>query len=259
MSINIIGNYIILDKISSGSFGNVYKCKKKDYNYLNKEYAIKISTNLKHETTIYKLLLGCNYISNIIDFFKFNKYECLVLNFYEFNLKQFKSLFFNNNNYIEKINFIITNIIKGLQFIHDKGIIHRDIKPDNICLDENYIPYFIDFGMSKQYIINKKHIDNCKINSIIGSINYASINSINNLQLSRRDDMESLFYVFLFIYLNDELFNMYISNNIEQQKNLNTIFTFLNNKNYKICINYIRNMKFTQKPNYDYINKLMII
>lgn len=249
-------NYIIHDIISKGSFGSIYKCSSK---HTQNIYALKIAQNLKYEANIYKILIGCNNVSNIIDFFKYNSYDCILLNQYKLNLKQYKELYFNDKNYIKIFNKILLGIISGIKNIHEKGIIHRDIKHVNICLDDQLIPYIIDFGMSKQIIKNKQHILDGEIFDVIGTINFASINSINKKQLSRRDDIESLFYLYMYIILNETKYNNYISNNIEIQKNIDFIYSFLETNNTKKCIKYIRNMKFTQKPNYDYIYKLLCL
>ena len=43
---------------------------------------------------------------------------------------------------------IIKDIVPGLQYLHSKGIIHRDIKPDNIMIDKNNQPKLIDIGLA---------------------------------------------------------------------------------------------------------------
>ena len=57
----------------------------------------------------------------------------------------------------------------------------------------------IDFGFCKTYMDNDKHIKIRKLNSLIGSLTYASINAHNFIELSRRDDLESLFYVLIYL------------------------------------------------------------
>jgi serine/threonine protein kinase len=48
----------------------------------------------------------------------------------------------------EKILSLILQISEGLKFIHEKGIIHYDLKPDNILLDKKGVVKICDFGLS---------------------------------------------------------------------------------------------------------------
>lgn len=82
--------------------------------------------------------------------------------------------------------------------MHDKGIIHRDIKPENI-LYENEKLTLIDFGLGKVY--NKKLPSPSKRVGPIGTIVFTSINSLQCVEQSRRDDLEGLFYTLAYLFL----------------------------------------------------------
>ena len=51
----------------------------------------------------------------------------------------------------EKLKKIIFKIGQALDYIHEKNILHLDIKPSNILMDNNNNPKLIDFGISKKY------------------------------------------------------------------------------------------------------------
>ena len=86
-------------------------------------------------------------------------------------------------------------IIPIFKFIHDKNIIHRDVKPDNISVgyDDPCEIYFLDFGLAKKYRSSKtlKHNPMVKHSKLTGTARYASINALAGLEQSRRDDLES--------------------------------------------------------------------
>lgn len=100
---------------------------------------------------------------------------------------------------------IVTNIanqlINVLQEIHAKDIIHRDLKSENVMIDQNGKIYIIDFGFAKLYRRHGEHMPCTTIHDIIGTSEYISLNVHNKVSPSRRDDLTSLGYIVLEAYL----------------------------------------------------------
>lgn len=245
-----IKSYKIEKTISNGTFGTIYKTSLN-----NQLYAIKVSNDLKYEALIYNQLKNINNISQFFDFFLLDNLSYIVLEYFHINLIDYKNNFYNKSNYNYKN--IISIIIFTIENIHSFGIVHRDLKPANICLTNDYQPKIIDFGLAKKIIIGKKHIPFAYTKGIIGSPNYASFNVINKNEPSRRDDMESIFFISMFLSISNENFNNYVNNDLHIQKNIDTINSFITNNFMIQCLKYFRRMHFTQKPNYKYINELL--
>ena len=95
-------------------------------------------------------------------------------------------------------------IVNIMESIHNQHYIHRDIKPDNFVIgigNENTKLYIIDFGLGKLYRnpITKKHNPYSVTTKLIGTVRYASVNSLQGTEQSRRDDLESVAYVLIYL------------------------------------------------------------
>mmetsp|Transcript_12990 Transcript_12990/g.39229 ORF Transcript_12990/g.39229 Transcript_12990/m.39229 type:complete len:289 (-) Transcript_12990:1179-2045(-) len=89
-----------------------------------------------------------------------------------------------------------------LERIHNRGFLHRDIKPSNIMLgyDDSEV-YLADFGLAKRYIDETGfHIPYCDNKSgITGTLRFCATNSHDGVESSRRDDLQSLLYVVVYM------------------------------------------------------------
>ena len=87
---------------------------------------------------------------------------------------------------------MMQKVCDGLKTMHSQGIIHRDIKPDNIMLSSklthNAEPYMVDFGLAKPPIADHK---NLKQNVSEGTPSYMSPEQWQNAKLDLRADVYS--------------------------------------------------------------------
>jgi serine/threonine protein kinase len=197
--------YELLEKLNEGSFGQVYKAKNVRTGEL---VAVKIeqssSTNsLKNEARVYQYLLKEPGFPKIKWFGKEQHLTYLVVDLLVCSLT---SLVKMKGPLPHKIILQIgIQMIKRIETLHGKYMLHRDIKPDNFMLDENKTVCLIDFGLCKRYDYDGIHIEEKQITSIIGSVNFVSLNIHKGIEPSRRDDVESCIYIILYLLLNGEL------------------------------------------------------
>ena len=263
----INNKYSLLQLIGSGSFGSIYKAE----NIRTGEFiAIKIepiskkTKLLKNESIIYQYLKNCEGIPNIKWFGKDDENYYMVINLLGDSLQQIKNR--NNVFSLKQILQIGIQLVKLLKTIHNQGLVHRDIKPDNFLLGANNDTrqlYLIDFGFCKSYMCGNSHIDFNNTSNVIGSLTYASINSHNFKELSRRDDMESLGYLLLYFYLGTLKWqDMSYLNNITSE--LNSVIkqmkiSIIEDRSIpSVLINYMKyvtSLDFKEEPLYNNIIK----
>ena len=201
-------NYIIDSKtvLGKGSFGKIYLGTIKT---TGEEVAIKLESaraeqpQLIYEKKIYDLLKGNIGFPKIYDFFSESKYNALIM---ERLGKSIESLF---NEYHKKFSLltcimIIDQIVSRIEVLHSKNLLHRDIKPDNFLIgrgNKKNVIYAIDFGLSKKYRDSRTglHIPYRDGKDLTGTARYASINTHLGVEQSRRDDIESIGYMMVYL------------------------------------------------------------
>jgi len=274
----VANKYKILEEIGKGSFVKVYKGE----NIRTKELvAIKVEKvngdikSLKYETQIYQAITSGQKTAGFLQvkwFGLIKDYYFMVLPLLGDTLGQFKRTYNVGGKLpLNMILYFGKEMIKRLQYIHEKGFIHRDVKPDNFLFDLNTDVnnmYLLDFGFCKQYLLpDGSHIPMKTKKQLIGTPNYVSINIHNGIEPSRRDDLESVGYIMINLFYRDEeikmtnmteiiafKFNIISTDSPEQEKKLGFQLVPQIIKDY---LNYCKQLHFDETPNYDYLYSIL--
>ncbi len=85
---------------------------------------------------------------------------------------------------------LVEKIARGLHHCHEHGVLHRDVKPENIVIDAQQAPRLIDFGLAKDSALNGL----TKTGSISGTPHYMSPEQAKSIgaPVDRRTDIYSL-------------------------------------------------------------------
>ena len=119
------------------------------------------------------------------DFLKEGGFYVIVME--DFRGKNLSELIKDGKDYsLSQLLFFLKEIGKGLSYIHNHGIIHKDIKPQNVLLSEDLkVVKITDFGVAKPESLWRRDI------TPAGTVTYASPEQKAGLPLDRRSDIYS--------------------------------------------------------------------
>ena len=266
----IFKKFRVLNHLSKGAFSDIYT----GINIITKEkVAIKVEERFKIEKFLeaecYFIFSLKNIgIPKVISFGHNKEYDILVMPLLGKSLHEMQI----NENYnfeFKDICLIAIQVIERIQWVHSQKIIHRDIKPDNflIGLNDPNILYLIDFGLSKKYrsSVTGNHIKYNRVKKFVGSLRYASVNALKLREQSRRDDLESIGYMLIFlikgslpwdnIKVENKRSSFYKISQFKQKLEPEILCRNLP-KEFAEYIRYVKNLNFEEEPDYNYLKSL---
>lgn len=205
LEVRVGEHYRVGRNIGHGSFGEIHVGTDLK---TNEEVAIKIeSSNTKHpqlhlEAKLLQQLSSGVGIPKVRYSGNERGFNVMVMDLLGPSLEDLFN-FCNRKFTLKTVLLLAEQMLARIKFIHEQNYIHRDIKPDNFLMGlgkQGNLVYLIDFGLAKQYCdpITKKHIPYRENKSLTGTARYASVNTHQGIEQSRRDDLESLGYVLMY-------------------------------------------------------------
>ena len=266
--------YKLIRKLGQGSFGSIYEGQSI---YSNKLYAVKIEDMkqdqyILEEESLLLSYLNFNRVPKLKSFGYSGSYIILIMELLGSSLdKIFKELPSKKMS-IRCVCNIAYQLIFIFETLHNYDIVHRDIKPANIAIgreDKHKFIYLLDFGLSKKFrsSTSKKHMPFIKNNKLIGNARYSSINALEGCSQSRRDDLESIGYVLIYLLQGRLPWQGYISRSkedkyykIKQIKRGTTPEELCEGlpPQFEEYIKYTRSLEYEQDPDYDYLKNLFL-
>ncbi|CAD7940756.1 unnamed protein product [Amoebophrya sp. A120] len=292
-------------KIGAGSFGEIYVA----YD-LNRHQHVAVKTEpraskhpqIHYEAKIYKLLAGGRGIPTLHWHGIEGQWNVLVLDLLGPSLEEVFT-YYRRRLSLKTVLLLAEQMIDRMEYMHKKNYIHRDIKPDNFVYHNDLI-YLIDFGLAKKYRCPKthEHIPMKTGKNLTGTARYVSVNTHLGVEPSRRDDLESLCYVWMYFLRGslpwqgqkgakkekyqkimalkqdisiDDLIGTGAANQAGEKRDFNSTcstntsdaenywlatgmkFSRPLPQEFKYYLQYCRNLRFTDTPDYSYLRRLM--
>jgi len=105
---------------------------------------------------------------------------------------------------LKTVLMIMDQLLGRFQALHAKGLLHRDVKPQNCLLgtgENGNLVYITDFGLAKEYDRTSKNVgeeDRVVRSCLVGTARFASIQAHQGYAQSPKDDLEALGYMMIY-------------------------------------------------------------
>ncbi|CAE6433158.1 unnamed protein product, partial [Rhizoctonia solani] len=160
-------------------------------------------TLLQHEAQVLIFLAGHPAIPQVYAYGRIEHFELLAMELLDQTLGD--AVEARGPLSLTIVSDIADQLLSALEHIHNKGVVHRDIKPDNILLvsEGSWNIRLIDFGFAypapTEIPAAEYLADPSQSTTVFGTLLFASLNAHEGLKLTYRDDLESSAYTFLYL------------------------------------------------------------
>ncbi|NBC65960.1 MAG: tetratricopeptide repeat protein [Bacteroidetes bacterium] len=196
-----IGSYTIREKIAEGGMGGVYLAERSDEE-LDHKVAIKIikhgrasADNLRRFKREQQILAGMNH-PNIARFFNSGTtsdgFPYIIMEYID-GMPITDYCEKNECTIEEKID-LFKKVLEAVRYAHENLVIHRDLKPGNIFIDNTGHVKILDFGISK--LMEEESEDITQTGSRILTLRYAAPEQIRQKNITMATDLYALGILF---------------------------------------------------------------
>ena len=188
-----VGKYTVKQVVGQGGMGKVYKAVSPENRFVIIKQLLISSANIeqrfKREASIMNTLRHPNIVP-VYETFKLGKSNYIVMEFID-GLSLEDLIKRNRTIAPTPAMLIFLEACRGIRYAHDQGVIHRDIKPDNVLLSKKGAVKIADFGIATALPDTDEELT--KTGMVMGTPAYMSPEQIQDAKhVEARTDIYSL-------------------------------------------------------------------
>jgi len=270
------GRFDVHSKVAAGSFGEVYRGIDTRG---NAEVAIKIehassdTPVLRNEAEILEHLTNPYTPQGITEYYWYGKegqYNCFVMQLLGPSLDDVMKACSGRLS-LKSTVLVAEQALHVMEYVHSKSVVYCDVKPENFLMGLNgkaHHVYLVDFGLSKRYHDGRRHISqkSKKGSGVSGTAKFNSLNANRGLDQSRRDDLESLGHLLIYL-LKGALPWSSVEWKTKQERNRKILESMEKTSLEELCsgypeelvlfVRYCRSLRFKERPDYCLLDRLI--
>ncbi len=260
-------------RLGRGSFGEVFEVRRRGGQVLAAKLEKRAgrAPQLKYESRVYAALGHAAGFPKMHAFFTAGEYNVLVMTRLGKNLEELKG---GGTMALAPACAAVVQGLRRLQHVHACGFLHRDVKASNFCLGHHaHGPasaatlHLIDFGLCKKYRTRGgAHVPYREDKGMTGTPRFASVNTQIGVAQGRRDDLESLAY--LLVYLLKGKLPWQGQRGDKKEKNRRICRIKMHTPVGELCaglppevprfVRHVRQLAFAEEPPYDLYAKWLV-